>query len=181
MTRRQVPYWRDTITLFTRTVALTSGNYIAHNSLGFAWFQEGPPGYGQALANLRLAVAAKPDYVTALNNLGAVLIRMGRTEEALQSFVQAEQARPPDADARYNAGTALMTLGRWPEAAQHLRDAIAVSPDHGQARYNLAVSLYYLRRPAEAWREISWCREHGWPVRQDLLENLSRLMPEPAR
>ena len=52
--------------------------------LGDASCRLGDPATGIAL--IRKAVAARPDYAEAHNNLGVQLIALGRKDEALASF-----------------------------------------------------------------------------------------------
>jgi hypothetical protein len=41
VTHRQITYWGDNVTLWTHTVQVTSGNWIAENNLGAALLDKG--------------------------------------------------------------------------------------------------------------------------------------------
>ncbi len=70
--KRQVSYWADGVTLFERVQAVTPPNLIAHVQLGQALLEQGRA--AAAAAEMRAAIALKPDYVELLNNLAWLLI-----------------------------------------------------------------------------------------------------------
>src|SRR6266568_2926105 len=57
------------------------------------------------------AVALKPEFAEAHNDLGVVLGAQGKVAEAIACFEQAATLKPAYAEARLNLGNALMTLG----------------------------------------------------------------------
>ncbi|MDC0414453.1 tetratricopeptide repeat protein, partial [Gammaproteobacteria bacterium] len=56
------------------------------------------------------AIALKPDYVEAHNNLGGTLLELGRLDEALASYTQAIVLNPDFAEAYVNLGIALKNV-----------------------------------------------------------------------
>ncbi len=69
--KRQVSYWKDGVTLFEHVRAVTPPSLIAHVQLGKALLEEGRA--TEAAAEMRAAIALKPDYVELLNNLAWLL------------------------------------------------------------------------------------------------------------
>jgi tetratricopeptide (TPR) repeat protein len=68
--------------------------------------------------------------VDAHNNLGVVLARAGRVEEAISHFEAALGIDPNSADAHVNLGIALSGIpGRMPEAIRHFEAALRIKPD----------------------------------------------------
>ncbi|WP_052409637.1 tetratricopeptide repeat protein [Paraburkholderia oxyphila] len=104
-----------------------------------------------ALAHWQSAVTLKPDYAEAHSNLGVVLRRLGRFEEAAQACHIALGHRPDYASAWNNLANALGDLRRHAEAESAWRQAIALRPDYPDARYNLAQCLLAAGRFEEAW------------------------------
>lgn len=99
--------------------------------------------YGQA-------VARKPDYAEAHNNLGNALGEAKRHGEAAESLARAAALRPDLAAIHSNLGLALARLARFAEAAASHRRAIELQPDLAQAHNNLAMALKELGEAEEA-------------------------------
>lgn len=66
-THRQVGYWRDSHTLFSRAVAVTQDNYKMHNQLGYLASQEGR--HEEAVREFQEALRIAPNYELAAGNL----------------------------------------------------------------------------------------------------------------
>ena len=88
----QTGYWRSAQALWRRALAVTSGNYFAHNNLGYELFLIGRR--EEALEQYRLSLEAKPDNPEALNNLGYALLFAGRPAEAVAPLERAARLRP---------------------------------------------------------------------------------------
>ncbi len=88
-------------------------------------------------------------------NLGAYLLRQGRTEEALEHLHHAIALRPHDPLARLNLGVAAANRGRWQEAATHYRALLAANPKHVSANFNLALVLLELGQPEAARHHLN--------------------------
>jgi len=80
-----------------------------------------------AAAALR-ALAALAPLPEVLNNLGAVLVRMG-DPSAPQVLQSAADANPSDPDIQFNLGYALWRAGRFEEAAEALRRSLQSGED----------------------------------------------------
>lgn len=96
--------------------------------------------------NIRVAPAAWMPY----SNLGILVAREGRMEEAIWLFRRAIEIHPHYAEAHYNLGTALLMLGRHGEAESSLRRAIAIHPNYHDAHRNLGHLLLESDRAEEA-------------------------------
>src|SRR3954451_6983045 len=78
----------------------------------------------QAAASYGRALALKPDYAEAHNNLGNVLRGLTRVEEAVRSFRRALEFRRAHARIHSNLGLALGDLGRFAETVDSRRRSI---------------------------------------------------------
>jgi tetratricopeptide (TPR) repeat protein len=99
---------------------------------------------GQVRASIpvyRNALAAQPDNVDRLNNLGVALKEDGQFDQAAEIFQQVVQRQPQNAGAWTNLGSTLKELGRLEPAIDAHRHAIAVQADLHQAHCNLANAL----------------------------------------
>jgi Tfp pilus assembly protein PilF len=84
---------------------------------------------------LRKAIALKADHKRAHNNLGLVLARAGRDEEALKEF---QMGGCPKADAHCNLAYAHIMNQSFDEAARQYEVALAAQPNCAAAREGLA-------------------------------------------
>jgi hypothetical protein len=87
VTSLQIRYWHDSITLFTHTLAVTTRNFIIHNTLGIALARQGRQ--EEAIAQYMEALRIYPQDAEAHINLGNVLILQGRLDEANAHFAEA--------------------------------------------------------------------------------------------
>ena len=86
------------------------------------------------------AIASKPDYAEAHNNLGT-LKELGRLDEALASYNQAIELKPDYPEAHFSLGNTLKELGRLDEALASYNQTIALKPDYAEPHNNLGVVL----------------------------------------
>src|SRR6185436_6905123 len=126
VTRAQLPYWRDSVSLFERAIAVVPGNALAQNNLGMALVERRE--IAEALPHFEQAVALAPRDTDARSNLGNALRALGRPADAAAAYAQALEQAPEDASIHYNLATSLLDLGRPDEAATHLREAVRLNP-----------------------------------------------------
>ena len=98
----------------------------------------------------RTTLARNPACWMAHGNLGDVLLRRGRTDEAFAHFQRAVQLNPNYEEGHYNLGTALLEKGRVDEAIVEFQQALAIRADYAQARNNLGKALLKKGRIDEA-------------------------------
>jgi tetratricopeptide (TPR) repeat protein len=91
---------------------------------------------------------------TAHNNLGAVLVKQGRADEAIPHFAEALRIRPNFAPAQNNMGMALMWQGKLDEAARYFGEALRNQPDYVDAQNNLGMALTWQGKLDEAVRHF---------------------------
>jgi Tfp pilus assembly protein PilF len=103
----------------------------------------------QAEPFFRHAVDADPDNVEALLNLGALLLKTGRTEEALPLDQRAVGVVPENADAQAQLGINLYQLGDLAAAERVLLIAKKIDPG-APARPQLFLAEIYARRGEKA-------------------------------
>jgi tetratricopeptide (TPR) repeat protein len=148
LTPRQVRYWQNSETLFTRAVAVTKNNYLACNNLGFYLSNQGQ--YASAIPWYQRALAIKSDYAEALNNLGFALDKQGHYQEAVAQYELALSADPKLTEAHNNLGNALASLGRADDAVREYQTALQENPRHAGAHNNYGIALAMHGRLDEA-------------------------------
>ena len=92
----------------------------------------------EAVASYNKALAIKPDYADAHNNLGVALFRLRKMNEAIASYHKALAIAPDYAEAHNNLGNAFKALGKMDEAVASYRKALAIKPDYAEAHRHLA-------------------------------------------
>jgi Tfp pilus assembly protein PilF len=92
----------------------------------------------EAVSGYRRAIALKPDYAEAHNNLGVALAAQGRIDEAVSHCRRAIVLKPDDAEAHNNLGTALCLQGKFDEATVQYGRAISIRPAYAEAHFNRA-------------------------------------------
>jgi tetratricopeptide (TPR) repeat protein len=132
----QTSYWRDSETLFTHALAVTSNNDVAMNNLGIIFLDKGQ--LDEAISKLQAAIDLRPENGPGHDNLAKALLRKGRLLEAMVQYREFLEIEPGNVEARNTLGTALIQQGRVSEAIVQWREALAIQPDNGNAASNLA-------------------------------------------
>jgi protein O-mannosyl-transferase len=139
LTHKQAGYWNNSVSLFERTLALTSGNWFIHNNLGAILSQQGKK--DEAEFHFREALRANPSYSMAHMNLGIGLNEKGETDSAIEHFNEALRLDPKSVKILNNLGLALAKQNRFPEAVERFKEAVSIDQDFLDSRNNLAFAL----------------------------------------
>lgn len=91
-----------------------------------------------------------PDYAQAHNELGYLLHKSKRLQEAEASFLRALELKPDFAEAHNNLGNLLYETNRLHEAEAVFRRALELNPDLAQSHNNLGNLLHVTKRLGEA-------------------------------
>ena len=84
---------------------------------------------------------AAPDHFGAVNLLGGIATRLGRTELAAESFAKAVALDPGDAAAHSNLGSAYRNQGKQDDAIACFRRALEIDPGLAETHNNLGHAL----------------------------------------
>lgn len=111
----QAGYWKDSITLFRRAVAVTKGNHLAHYNLGVALYNSGK--FDEGLFHCNEALRLDPNDENAHLSVGFALAHLGRWEEARSHFREALRINPASSVARQNVEAINQKLRENPQQA----------------------------------------------------------------
>jgi protein O-mannosyl-transferase len=145
LTSAQVPYWRDSRTLFTRAAAVTGGSYIAYYNIGC--YAAGDRDYVDAILCYNKALSAEPDNASwadhspAYNDLGYAYLQEGQISNAVANLEKAVAIRPRYPEAYYNLGCAFLDNKQPREAVDCLQRAEAIDSNVAAIHYKLANAL----------------------------------------
>ena len=117
----QAGYWKNDMTVFTRAVEVTQGNWAAHTDLGNALLAHGRK--AEAVEQYEKALEIRPNEPKLLLNLGLARKALGRTDLAEGLFRRALAQDPGFSDAWLNLGILLDETGRTGEALDLFRKA----------------------------------------------------------
>lgn len=106
--------------------------------------------YAQAERQFGAALALVPGRVSALINLGAARLKLGRPQDALAVLDEALAQEPDGIDALGYQGSALAELGREAEALASFDRVLALQPRHGLVWSHRGSLLRALGRREEA-------------------------------
>lgn len=82
--------------------------------------------------------------------LGAALMQLGKSADALAPMQKATSLSPKDVEAQYNYGSILQALGRLEDAEISYRRALRINPNYAHAHCNLGSALQGMGRINEA-------------------------------
>ena len=131
--------WKDSHTLWSKTVKQSPNSGIAHGSLGRAYQEQGL--LDQAVAAYQKAVKLMPNHYKAYYNLGVVRDQQGQLDQAIANYKKSIAVNPGFADSHYNLANLFQKKGLMNDAIYHYRAVIALSPEDFEARNNLGVAL----------------------------------------
>jgi Flp pilus assembly protein TadD len=135
MAVRQAGYWRDSVALFSRAVAVTKDNAVAEGSLARALFAQGR--IEEAVKHCSEAVRIAPDMGDAQANLVRGLLALGRNEEAVARVREGLKLRPNDSRTHVNAGLISRMAGHDDAAFASFSEAVRLDPADQEAHLNL--------------------------------------------
>ena len=144
----QTSYWRNSETLWTHALAVTTNNDVAHNNLGYLCVDRGE--LDEAMSHFEAASKIRsgksdPHYNLGTAfiemNLGDALARKGQPDEAMAHFEQAIKLQPDYAEAYYNRGNVLYAKGRIDEAITDFEKTLQIQPNDADAHTCLGNAL----------------------------------------
>lgn len=144
-----------------------------------------------------LGEAAADDDVSAMNNLGSVLGRVGRWEEARSVLERATRRDPDDPNVQSNLGWVYANLGKLDEAKALLERAILLQPNEPSAHGNLgwvrlragdptgaqhALEMALTLQPDNPWivnmMGVAYARMGNWLRAVEYFQRATTLVPD---
>ena len=139
-TRDEIQYWRNDLTVWTRAIAVTKDNFMAHYKLGVILWSS--PRQDLAPNELEEAVRIKPDFAPTQKFLAGVLFKLQRFSEAIDHYKRGLELAPDDAYHWYYCALSSYELGRLNDALVECRKSFAiVSNPSVQNRINQILEL----------------------------------------
>jgi tetratricopeptide (TPR) repeat protein len=132
----QTSYWRNSETLWSHALAVTSNNDVAQNNLGIVLLRKGE--LDGAMSRFQAAVNLRPENAPAHDNLAKAFLQKGQVNEAMFHYRKLLEIQPDNSEARNILGTVLIQQGRVGDAIEQWQETLAAEPENGNAKSNLA-------------------------------------------
>lgn len=149
---KQTGYWKNSLTLFAHTLAVTRNNKVAEANYGGFLYTEGRR--TEAMEHYRRALRIDPDYPEAWQNIGLEYLRQGKVRAAIEAFEKALKEKPNSSLYLANYATALQSAGRPKEAEEAFRTSLRSAPGSQLALENYGYFLLRHRRAEEALEQF---------------------------
>jgi tetratricopeptide (TPR) repeat protein len=148
LSARQIGYWTDGQTLFTRTVAITRDNPLAQYNLAIALEKKGAQ--VDARQHYEEALRLNPALPEAHHNLGDLLSELGKTNEAIFHYRESLRVKEDQPVIHENLGALLVKRGAFDEAMTHYARAAQLDPQDARPNYLMGKALLRQGRTFEA-------------------------------
>ena len=145
---RQVGYWRDGVTLFQHTFAVTEDNPTVRRALASALFRK--ERFREALPHLQQAVKQDPNDPRAHYSLGRGWEAVGYPDDAFAEYQKAIALDEAYPDAQNDVGLSLVMRGKLGDAERHFKRAIEIDPAYASGYGNLGMLYARTGQPAQA-------------------------------
>ncbi|MEO8042276.1 MAG: tetratricopeptide repeat protein [Acidobacteriota bacterium] len=139
---RQASYWKNSETLYTRTLQVTPSNYLVEAN--YCRYLEKQNRLDEAFRHCSIATENDPRGVVALNTLGTVQLKQGKLEDARRSLQKATEIDSDYSLAYANLAIVEMKLEKVEPAIAYFDQAVA----HDASGY------FDARRRAEGYSSI---------------------------
>jgi len=132
--RHQLPAWRDSVSLWSRSVEAAPRSAEYRQALGAALLARGDRGPG--MEQLAIALSLDPAHDLANFNMGFALLAQGRPEEAAPYFERSRAASPGNPRASLFLAQIHLAAGRREQAARLYREVADRFPGSAEALFS---------------------------------------------
>ncbi len=148
MTLAQIGTWKNSFTLFERSLEINPVNFIARNQLCAAWLDRREP----QKAAPHCAEALKINsYAHEIHyNLALAEEQQGNIEDAIKQYEETLWLDPEHFQAHSNLGNLLAKQRRYEKAVGHFSEALRIEPESAEIHFNLANVLLDQKKNKEA-------------------------------
>jgi hypothetical protein len=169
ITRTQIGYWHNSITLYDHTLKLTNRNYLIQYNRSLVYAKLG--NYRQAILDFDRAVEINHEYAEAYNNRGVVHDELGNLQQAISDYNRAIQINSEYADAYNNLGAAHGELDNLQQAVLDFDRAVEINPKYAAAYINRGIAYGKLGNQRQATDDLQKAARLGDEEAKDLLKS----------
>jgi len=125
LTRYEIQFWKSDVKLWSRAIAVTDGNYVAHCNLGMIVRTLNPQ---WALNEFQQSDSIYPYYAEAQKALANLLVQGRFYPQAIAHGQVAVELDPSDPRPLFDISCAYRREGNYDEAIRYVRKAISLDP-----------------------------------------------------
>ena len=140
--------YAEAVEHFSRTLAISPENQVAHNRLGTALWEQGDQ--DRAVKSVRRALEIDPAFAEAHGNLGRFLVQQGEVDEGIGHLHKATELRSDFDVAHQFLADTYVKQNEFEQAAEHYGQAIRTNEANAGAHFGLARILGSQGRQNEA-------------------------------
>ena len=144
----QARYWRNGIALFGHAAVVTLNNATAYDYLGVSLYSVGRN--AEAKRALQIALQIDPTAFSLHKDIGLVLAKEGKPDEALLQYREELRLYPDNPETQNFLGSELAARGKKEEALTHHSEAVRLKPSNAEYQNNLGAALAALGKKVEA-------------------------------
>jgi tetratricopeptide (TPR) repeat protein len=155
---RQIPWWKNSETLFYKMLAVNDKNYIAHYNLGNLYNRRGQ--FDLAATNYLQALAVEPNFADVHNNFANLLLNHQQYDGAILHYQEAARIKP-SATAWFNlantfsdAANSRHDTNLFAQALLAYQQSITLDPNYADPHNNLGNLLLTWQQFDEAIRQF---------------------------
>ncbi|MEO0226003.1 MAG: tetratricopeptide repeat protein, partial [candidate division WOR-3 bacterium] len=115
-----------------------------------------------------IAIAINPRFTDAYFNLAITYNRLGRYQEAIESFKQVIRLSPGMAEAYYGLGVVYLKLEKTDEALVAFKKTVQLNPNHINGHFNLGIIYFNLGDSLSAWNQYEVLKNLDKPMAAEL-------------
>jgi len=169
LTRTQVSYWQDGITLSEHALNVTQRNFHMYILHGMTEYHRG--NYGRAVEDFDRAIEINPDDDKAYFDRGYAYNGMGNYMRSVEDFSRAIEINSGSAQFYNDRGVSYMALGDEIHALEDFNRAVEIDPQHAQAYFNRGCLYQSSGKYRQAIDDYDKAIETGYPVKEDVFCN----------
>jgi len=145
LTVKQLTYWKNSETLFTHTLAVTTDNWVAQNNLALVYLYDGR--INKAIEHFKESIKAKPSYTLAYMNLGVAYLNSKQYQLAEETFKWVFAFQPDNETAHYNLGLVYLDSGRHDLVMQQHKKLVELQSSYAQKLLEEIAKVKSLNNP----------------------------------
>jgi tetratricopeptide (TPR) repeat protein len=156
VTRIQISYWHDDLTLWQRALAVTQNNFVAENNFASALIRQGRS--DEAIIHFRAASALEPGDPASQLNLGIYAQEHGDLQQATARYKEALRLATDTqirGDAYANLGTIYFVLRDYAQAQQNFDAAIKLKRVYPGALLDMGLIAAKTAQAPDDWNRAA--------------------------